>query len=123
MNDFFLKLGTSNYYERIETDSTASARQQAQEGDYIDSFLQIGATLDKRNQRFQTTDGFQSKFTQNIPLISESDTLLNGYQLDTYHSYGDITTSLGLYLRAVTGLSDDVRISDFSFEDGYFVCM
>ena len=47
-----------------------------------------------------------------FPLISESNTLLNGYQLDTYHSYNDITTSLGLYLRAVTGLSDDVRISE-----------
>ena len=41
LDDFFLKLGTSNYYERLETDNTASTRQQAQEGDYIDSFLQF----------------------------------------------------------------------------------
>ena len=45
-------------------------------------------------------------------MISESNTLLNGYQFDTYHSYNDITTSVGLYLRSVTGLSDDVRISE-----------
>ena len=37
---------------------------------------------------------------------------MNGYQIDTYHSINDITASLGLYLRAVTGLSDDVRISE-----------
>ena len=49
---------------------------------------------------------------QRIPIISESDTLLNGYTFDTYHSYNDVTASLGLYLRAVTGLSDDVRISE-----------
>ena len=55
---------------------------------------------------------FNLNLLKKIPLISESDTLLNGYQFDTYHSYNDITASLGLYLRAVTGLSDDVRISE-----------
>ena len=54
----------------------------------------------------------KSKFTQNIPLISESNTLLNGYQFDTYHTFDTMTSSLGLYLRAVTGLSDGVRISE-----------
>ena len=44
--------------------------------------------------------------------MSESDTLLNGYQVDSYHTLNEITASLGLYLRAVTGLSDDVRISE-----------
>ena len=38
--------------------------------------------------------------------------MINGYQIDTYHTVNDITASLGLYLRAVTGLSDDVRISE-----------
>ena len=90
----------------------ASKNLKKQEGEYFDTSFNYGLDLDKRNQRFQTTDGFQSKFTQKIPLISESDTLLNGYQFDTYHSYNDITASLGLYLRAVTGLSDDVRISE-----------
>ena len=111
-DDVRFGLGTSNYFEKIETDSTASTRMKKQEGNYFDSFLKIDLDYDKRNQRFQTSDGFQSKFTQKIPLISESDTLLNGYQFDTYHSYNDITASLGLYLRAVTGLSDDVRISE-----------
>ena len=31
LDDFFFGIGNSNFYEKIETNSTASARQQAQE--------------------------------------------------------------------------------------------
>ena len=37
--DFNLGLSTRSFYEKIETDSTASARQQAQEGNYWDTFI------------------------------------------------------------------------------------
>ena len=36
------------------------------EGNYFTTDVGYVLDLDKRNQRFQTTDGFQSKFTQNI---------------------------------------------------------
>ena len=111
-DDFFFRPTFRTTYEELTTNSSASANLKKQEGTYFTTDIGYVLDLDKRNQRFQTTDGFQSKFIQNIPLISESNTLLNGYQFDTYHSYNDITTSLGLYLRAVTGLSDDVRISE-----------
>ncbi len=111
-DDFFFRPTFKTVYEELTTNSSASTNLKKQEGTYFTSTIGYSFDLDKRNQRFQTSDGFQSKFIQNIPLISESDTLLNGYQFDTYHSYNDITTSLGLYLRAVTGLSDDVRISE-----------
>ena len=55
-----LGLSTSNFYEKIETDSTASARQKKQEGNYFDSFLNLNFDYDKRNQKFQTSDGFRS---------------------------------------------------------------
>tara|TARA_E500000178_G_scaffold8239_1_gene8162 strand:+ start:5250 stop:7478 length:2229 start_codon:yes stop_codon:yes gene_type:complete len=111
-DDFFFRPTFRSVYEELTTNSSASANLKKQEGTYFTTDIGYSLDLDKRNQRFQTTDGFQSKFTQKIPLISESNTLLNGYQFDTYHSYNDITTSLGLYLRSVTGLSDDVRISE-----------
>ena len=41
----FLGLGSSSYYEKIETDTTASARQKKQEGDYWDTFLNIDLKL------------------------------------------------------------------------------
>ena len=111
-DDFYFRPTFRTTYEELTTNSGASANLKKQEGSYFTSNVGYVLDLDKRNQRFQTTDGFQSKFVQNIPLISESDTLLNGYQIDTYHSFNDINTSLGLYLRSVTGLSDNVRISE-----------
>ena len=38
----------------------------------------------KRNQKFQTTDGYRSTFSQNIPLISESYSLKNRYDFTKY---------------------------------------
>ncbi len=111
-DDFFFSPTFRTVYEELTTNSSASTNLKKQEGSYFTSEIGYTLNLDKRNQRFQTSDGFQSKFIQRIPLISESDTLLNGYQFDTYHSYNDLIASLGLYLRAVTGLSDDVRISE-----------
>jgi len=111
-DDFYFRPTFRTSYEQLTTNSGASANLKKQEGTYFTTNIGYVLDLDKRNQRFQTTDGFQSKFTQNIPLISESNTLLNGYQIDSYNSFNDINTSIGLYLRAVTGLSDDVRISE-----------
>ena len=111
-DDFFFRPTFRTTYEDLTTNSSASNNLKKQQGSYFTTDIGYVLDLDKRNQRFQTSDGFQSKFVQNIPLISESNTLLNGYQFDTYHTLSDITASLGLYLRAVTGLSDDVRISE-----------
>ena len=111
-DDLFFRPTIRTTYEELTTNSSASANLKKQEGSYFTTNLGYSLDYDKRNQRFQTSDGYQSKFTQNIPLISESNTLLNGYQFDTYHTFDTMTSSLGLYLRAVTGLSDDVRISE-----------
>ncbi len=111
-DDFYFSPTFRTTYEELNTNSSASANLKKQKGTYFTTDIGYTIDLDKRNQKFQTTDGFQSKFIQNIPIISESNTLLNGYQLDTYYTFDDITSSLGLYLRAVTGLSDDVRVSE-----------
>ncbi len=111
-DDFFFRPKFRTTYEDLTTNSSASKNLKKQQGSYFTTDFGYVLDFDKRNQKFQTSDGFQSKFIQNIPLISESNTLLNGYQIDTYHTVNDITASLGLYLRAVTGLSDDVRISE-----------
>ena len=111
-DDLFFRPTFRMNYEDLTTNSSASANLKKQQGSYFTTDVGYVLDFDKRNQRFQTSDGFQSKFTQNIPIVSESNTFLNGYQFDSYHSFNDITTSLGLYLRAVTGLSDDVRISE-----------
>ncbi len=111
-DDFFFKPTLSTVYEELNTNTSASANLKKQQGTYFTTDIKYVLDYDKRNQKFQTSDGFQSKFTQKIPLISESNTLLNGYQIDSYYSFNTVTSSLGLYLRSVTGLSDDVRISE-----------
>ena len=98
--------------EKLETNSSASSSIKKQEGNYFTTNIGYSFDYDVRNQKFQTTDGFRSKFTQTIPLISESNTLTTGYILDQYLTLGANTTSVGILLKNVVGLSDDVRISE-----------
>ena len=58
LEDLNIGLSTSSFYEDIETDSTASARQKSQAGDYWDTFVKFDFTQDKRNQKFRTTEGY-----------------------------------------------------------------
>ena len=38
--------------------SSASSKQKKQDGNYFDSFIGLDFIYDKRNQKYQTTDGF-----------------------------------------------------------------
>tara|TARA_A100000164_G_scaffold34551_1_gene26503 strand:+ start:766 stop:3015 length:2250 start_codon:yes stop_codon:yes gene_type:complete len=107
-------LGTSNFYEKIETDSTASARQKKQEGDYWDSFLKLDIDFDKRNQKFQTSSGFRSIYSVDIPVISETNTLKNIYTYKYFTElYEENISSVSLYLSAANSISsDDVKLSE-----------
>ena len=113
-DDFFLRIGSSNYYERIETDNTASARQQAQEGDYIDLFLNVGLTLDKRNQKFQTTEGFLSSYSLNLPYISDTYTLVNKYKYSYYTElYENNVSTFSFSLRSAHSIkNEDIKLSE-----------
>ena len=98
--------------EKLETNSLASSSIKKQEGNYFTSEIGYSFDYDVRNQRFQTTDGFRTKFFQQLPVLSESDTVTTGITYDHYLSYEELTTSIGFYLRNAVGLSDDVRISE-----------
>ncbi len=107
-------LGTSNFYEKIETDSTASSRQKKQEGDYWDSFLKLDVDYDKRNQKFQTSGGFRSLYSIDIPMISETNTLKNVYNYKYFTElYEENISSISLFLSAANSISnDDVKLSE-----------
>tara|TARA_Y100000816_G_scaffold288134_1_gene272143 strand:- start:753 stop:1520 length:768 start_codon:yes stop_codon:yes gene_type:complete len=98
--------------EKLETNSLASASIKKQEGNYFTSTIGYAFDYDVRNQKFQTTDGSRSKFTQTLPLISDSNTVITGFIYDKYLTFGETTTSAGLFLKNAVGLSDDVRISE-----------
>ncbi len=98
--------------EKLETNSLASNSIKKQEGNYFTSTIGYAFDYDLRNQKFQTTDGFRSKFTQTLPVVSDSNTITTGFIYDQYLSFEELTTSMGLYLKNAVGLSDDVRISE-----------
>ena len=114
LDDLKLGLGNSNFYEKIETNSTASARQQAQEGDYWDSFLNLNFDYDKRNQKFQTSSGFRSYYSTDIPLISDTNTFKNYYSNSYYFDLFDQNiSSFSLYLETANSIDDsDVKLSE-----------
>ncbi len=117
LDDFRLGIGNSNFYEKIETDSTASVRQRSQEGNYWDSFLNLNFDYDKRNQKFQTTDGFRSQYFVDVPLLSETATLTNTYLYKIFTElYDDNISSLSLFLSSSHSLKDEnIKLSERIF--------
>ena len=70
---------------------------------------------DKRDRRFQTTEGYRASFNQKLPLYSESPSLLNGIDYSAYHSFSEnLIGSVRFYGRVINSLSDsdDVKLSE-----------
>lgn len=114
LDDFRLGVGNSNYYQNIETDSTASEAQKKQRGDYWDSYLKLDFDYDKRNQKFQTNSGFRSFYSLDIPIISDTNTLINSYSFQNYvELYENNITTFSLYLNSVNSITgNDVKLSE-----------
>ena len=115
--NLYWNTGLSSYIEKLETDSTASASIKKQEGSYFDTFFNQTFSYDKRNQKFKTSDGYISRFTQNIPLISESYTLTNAYNYKIYNQWLDENVfSFGFFAKTTNSLKGkDVKLSDRLF--------
>ena len=114
LNDFYLGFNSSNFYEVIETNSTASTQQQSQEGNYWDSFITLGVNYDKRNQKFQTNDGFKSVYSIDLPLISDTNTIKNYYNYSHYFDFFEKNfSSISIYLQSANSLSDkNIKLSE-----------
>ena len=106
--------------ESLETNSTASASYKKQEGSYFDTLFGYGLTYDKRNSRFQPTDGYISRWIQELPLLSDQASIVNGYTFTKYTEIADnFIISTGIYTRAVNSLSnEDVRVSNRLYVPG-----
>ena len=111
-DNLFFSPSLRTVVEKLETNSLASSSIKKQEGNYFTSSIGYTFDYDVRNQRFQTTDGFRTKFSQTLPVISESDTIISSYIYDQYITISETTASFGLFLKNAVGLSDDVRISE-----------
>ena len=116
-DDLYWNTGFSSYVEKLETDSTASASIKKQEGSYFDTFFNQTLTYDKRNQKYKTSEGYISRFTQNVPLISESYTITNAYDYKIYNQWLDENVfSFGFFAKTSNSLTGkDVKLSDRLF--------
>jgi len=110
----FISPSITTYYESLKTDSSASSTLEKQKGTYFDTDLNYLIDYDKRNQKYQTTDGFRSRFSQSIPVVSETNAIINGYEFNYYEEILDeMITTISIYARSVNSLTgDNVRISE-----------
>ena len=113
-DDLYWNTGIASYLEKLDTDSTASASMKKQEGSYFDTFFNHTFSYDKRNQRYKTSDGYISRFTQNIPLISKSYTLTNSYDYKIYNEWLDENVfTIGFFGKTSNSLSGkNIKLSD-----------
>ena len=120
LDDLNLGLSTKNSIEKITVDSSASTRQKTQEGNYFDSFLGLDFNYDKRNQKFQTTGGFFSNYSIDLPIISETNTLMNSYNYKFFKElYENNVSTFSLLLQSSNSISgDDVKLSERLYVPG-----
>ena len=107
-------MGQESFYEKIETNSSASARQKSQEGNYWDTFINLSLDYDKRNQKFKTSDGFRSFYSIGLPVVSENNSLKNTYVFSYYNElFENNVTKFSFYGKSANSLTnDDIKLSE-----------
>ena len=113
-DDLYLKTGVSSYMETLKTDSKASASMKKQKGDYFDTFINYTLDYDKRDQKFKSSDGFRSTFSQNVPIISENYSLTNTYNFKIFNKWlKENIASVGFYASTTNSLTDkNIKLSE-----------
>ena len=117
LDDLFITPTVQAYYENLETISTASSSLKKQTGDYFDLGFSYNLDLDKRDQFYKPTDGYRSRFTQSLPVISDGQTIEHTYELNTFFEYlPDLIGEASFYTRTANSFGNsDVKISDRVF--------
>ncbi len=117
LQDFSLGLGLTNFYEKITTDVNASALQKTQQGNYWDTFLKIDFDYDKRNQKFQTSQGYRSFYSLDLPIVSDTSTLVNSYNYNFYTElYDENITNASIFLKSANSISGkNIKLSERLF--------
>ena len=111
-NNYFVNLQLSNFYEDLETSSSATSILKKQEGNYFENLLTYSISYNQLDQNFQPTDGYINKFSQTLPLYSDDMSLENSFTSTFYESLNDnIILSASFYLKTINSLDDNVRVS------------
>jgi len=100
--------------EKINTISTASTSLKKQEGSYFETKFSYSLDYDLRNQRYKTTEGVRSVFSQGIPLLSDDYSFLNSYEVTKWHKFdNEIVSDIGFFVKTINSIADkNVKISN-----------
>ena len=116
LNDFFVTPTLSSSYESLKTSSGATSALKKQEGDYLSTNFSYVLDYDKRNQSYQASDGFRSKFVQKLPIYADNPSIMNNYEISMYHEYlTDMVGVASFYLGTINAFGSsntDVKISE-----------
>jgi outer membrane protein insertion porin family len=112
--NLFFAPSINTYYESLDTNTGATAALRKQEGGNFDTSFKYALDYDLRNQKYMTSEGYRSIFSQSIPLLSDVYSLKNTYEIGVYNKLpNDMITNISFYASAINALSDeDVRVSD-----------
>ena len=112
MNNLFVNLELSNYYEDLETSDSANSIVRKQEGNYFENLITYSLKYNRLNQDYQPTDGFINNFSQTLPLYSDDLSFENTFTSSIYHSLSDnLILSANFFLKTINSLEDNVRVS------------
>ena len=112
MSNLFVNLQLSNYYEDLETSSSANTIVRKQEGNYFENLITYSLIYNKLDQDYQPTDGFINNFSQTLPIYSDDFSFENTFTSSAYHSLNDnLILSANFFLKTINSLDDNVRVS------------
>ena len=102
--------------EDIEVQQSASDEVKKMEGNFNNIDFTYGVTVDKRNQSFQPTEGYRAKFVQSLPVVMDSSSILNSFNVTSYHELTeDVIGLIKFYGTSVHGVDEDVRLTNRLF--------
>ena len=113
-DDLNSSFGFQSLYEVIDTDSSASDLQKKQKGNYFDNFFDLSFNYDKRNQKFQPSEGFKSTFNSSVPLLSETGTFTNTITSTKYLEFFDKNVlKSSIYFKSANSIKDEnIKLSE-----------
>jgi outer membrane protein insertion porin family len=110
--NIYLSPSISITHEKIESQSTASEAIKKMDGTFNNADFGYGITIDKRNQTYLPTAGYQTKILQSIPIIQDSSSLLNGLTHTHYYAFSDdLIGAFKFFGRSIHGMDKDVRLT------------
>ena len=112
-DNVYLSPSINAAYEDIEVQSSASSAIKKMDGTFTNLDFAYGIRADNRNQIFQPTSGYVASFNQSLPIILDSSSILNGFDISAYRAMSeDVIGSVKFYARSIHGVQgDDVRLT------------